>query len=422
MKFKKIKSCILSLMALSSLTISINANALDYGTAASIVYNWYVSVEGCQPTPADQSYWASGAVSGNWSSTVLVGAMNSAAVQNHDYKYKGCKCNYSGQSYWGLGYNASNYYFNTYSGSCIYIPPPPPPPVITTRNRTELKTLNCPSGFTGTMLALITYQDTYSDGRLKQTNVTSVVNNTNSCVAVANNDVVEVVTESSRQDACVAPKKATNGKNYDLYKKTTITTYVKNANGTQGSQIGTPSVYEFLAESNCQVDSTIPSSDDSQAVLPVAKQKTLISNLTIISSLVYSNDTFTSFVKNIKKENINSNEVYKLNIIIDDLNPNNFSSSKLSDFIVAYQSLLSGQPSNVKVFSIPQSLDKYIGQGDITADAIKIKKYNFKSAKIEGKNIILKYYQFGQNANVMPVEKSTTIPIFSNNVNISNMQ
>lgn len=421
MKFTKIiKKLTLPLMGLFLSISPIKSYALDYATASSVVRNWYISNEGCQPTPADINYWSNSAA--NWTTSVLLGSLNAAYIQNGDYRYKRCQCDYSGSSYWNLGYNASNYYFNTGIGACIYIPPTPPAPVITTRTRTELKTLNCPSGFTGTMIALITYQDTYSDGRLKQTNVTSIVNNTNSCVAVANNDVVEVITESSRQDVCFAPKKATNGKNYDLYKKTTITTYVKNANGTQGSQIGTPSVYEFLAESNCQVDSTIPSGDDSQAVLPVAKQKTLISNLTIMSSLIYSNDTFTNFIKNIKKENIKSNEVYKLNIIIDDLNPNNFSSSKLSDFIVAYQSLLSGQPSNVKMFSIPQSLDKYIGQGDITVENIKTKKYNFKSAKIEGKNIILKYYQFGNNSNVMPVEKSVTIPVFNNNVNISNIQ
>lgn len=421
MKFSQIiKTFTLPLMALFLSISPIKSYALDYATASSVTRSWYLSNEGCQPTAADINYWSNSAAS--WTTSVLLGSLNAAYIQNGDYRYKRCQCDYSGVSYWNLGYNATSYYFNTAIGSCVYIPPTPPAPVITTKTRTELKTLNCPSGFTGTMIALITYQDTYSDGKLKQTTVTSVVNNTNSCVAVVNNDVLEVITESSRQEVCVAPKKATNGKNYDLFKKTTITTYVKNANGTQGAQIGSPNVYEYLAESNCQVDSSIPSGDDSQVVLPVAKQKTLISNLTIISSLVYSNDTFTSFVKNIKKENIKSNEVYKLNIIIDDLNPNNFNSNKLSDFIVAYQSLLSGQASNVKVFSIPQSLEKYIGQGDITADTIKMKKYNFKSAKIEGQNIILKYYQFGQNANVMPVEKSAIIPVFNSSVNISNIQ
>jgi len=151
------------------------------------------------------------------------------------------------------------------------------------------------------------------------------------------------------------------------------------------------------------------------------KKMSMLSNITLTTNQISANDDFVNFLKNLKTSSWNTNENYNLNLVINDLNTNIYNINKVSTLIKTYSEILGNEKANIRIQSLPRTLDKYIGNGDITVKNIESNLYKFKSSELVDRNIVLKYFVLSDDKTQMPIEKTIIIKALNNNVDIQNI-
>lgn len=102
------------------------------------------------------------------------------------------------------------------------------------------------------------------------------------------------------------------------------------------------------------------------------KLEGLLSNNSLTTSSLTNTTKFKDFISTIDKTTIKG-DMYKLNLIVDDLNAKNYNVDNVSNTVAAFQKLNTGTTiTSVKVF-IPKSINQYVGRDSIASSNAKIK-------------------------------------------------
>lgn len=164
----------------------------------------------------------------------------------------------------------------------------------------------------------------------------------------------------------------------------TITSYRYVATDSKGVKTY-PNGTDFIEASNTCV-STGASLDDSNVVASTAKSKGLLANNTIKTSSLSTKTDLDTFIKTLDKSTMSTGETYKLYLIVDDLSTGKYNKANVVKTVNAFKSVTGQDP----IITVPQSLEKYIGNGGITASNYKNKV--FESAVLNDNNQVTVTY------------------------------
>lgn len=153
-----------------------------------------------------------------------------------------------------------------------------------------------------------------------------------------------------------------------------------------------PNGTDFIESSNTCV-SNGSSIDDSSNVSNDIKSKGLLANNTIKTSSLSTKTDLESFIKKLDKSTMNSDESYKLHLIVDDLSTGKYNIGNVTKTVDAFKSATGQDP----IVTIPRSLDKYIGNGGITSSNYKSKV--LESAVLEGNKVTVTYSEISTGLN-----------------------
>lgn len=183
-----------------------------------------------------------------------------------------------------------------------------------------------------------------------------------------------------------------------------ITSYLIKAESAQGT------VYPYgttpILESNTcvAVSTTVETPTESAKHL----QDTVLSNLSFTTTSISKSDLIINELNKINTSNLES-KGYVMNINADDLSVGAFDSTKISNLAKTFKTKVGSQTANIKLASVPHSLEKFIGQNGLTMDRIKSEKLSMTEAEINGGTVTVKYLSL---TNTKPVQSSFTVKVF----------
>jgi len=136
----------------------------------------------------------------------------------------------------------------------------------------------------------------------------------------------------------------------------------------------------------------------------------LLSNISVTSSSLQNGEAFSKYLSSLSASNWATSERHKLIVNIDDLSSGNYSASKVGVIISKFQSVVGAGNSDVEI-ALPMTIDKYIGNGEITAKAVKDKTVIMKDVSYREGNAKLSYMQFSKKSTEKPQTKEVMINV-----------
>lgn len=253
--------------------------------------------------------------------------------------------------------------------------------------------------YSGTVYKHGTYTTTYS-ATVKATDTKFQFEITNvdyeSCVA----QITDVIQETNEL-AC--PSGQTGS----------IQRYRVKATNSQGLEIFPYGEAWIVSNNNCasiQIDSQpMPNAD----TIPDG----LLSNISVTSSSLQNGEAFSNYLNSLSASNWATSERHKLIVTIDDLSSGKYSASKVGAVISKFQSVVGAGNSDIEI-ALPRTIDKYTGNGDITAKAVKDKTVMMKDVSFEGGDVILTYMQLGKKTIEKPQLKEIVINVIPKNLSL----
>jgi hypothetical protein len=245
------------------------------------------------------------------------------------------------------------------------------------------------SDYTGEVVESGTKVYTYSSVT-KQTTTTFVSNTPPSYNSTCKSTVSDIVTETDTK-ACPAGFSGT------------ITSYRYVATDSKGVKTY-PNGTNFIESSNTCV-SNGASIDDSSNVSNATKSKGLLANNTIKTSSLSTRTDLESFINTLDKTTMDKDSSYKLHLIADDLSVGKYNKSNVTKTVNAFKSVTGQDP----IIVLPQSLDKYIGNGGITQSNYKNKV--LKSAILKGNTATITYSELSKGLSE-GAEKTFTVDLY----------
>jgi hypothetical protein len=243
------------------------------------------------------------------------------------------------------------------------------------------RTLSCSSvyggsesDYTGEVIETGTKVYSYSSVT-KQTTTSFVSNKQPSYSSTCKSSIKDVVIENSTK-AC--PSGYTG----------TVTSYRYVATDSKGIK-SYPNGVDFIESSNNCV-STGASIDDSGVISNAVKSKGLLANSTIKTSSLSTKTDLDTFIKTLDKTTVSKQETYKLHLIVDDLSTGKYNKANVIKTVTAFKSATGQEP----IITVPQNLDKYIGNGGITATNYKTKV--LKSAVLNNSQVTVTYSELSR--------------------------
>ncbi len=183
-----------------------------------------------------------------------------------------------------------------------------------------------------------------------------------------------------------------------------ITKYLVKAESAQGT------VYPYgttpILESNTCV--AVSTTAETPAEPTKHLQDTVLSNLSFTTTSISKSDLIINELNKINTSKLES-KGYVMNINADDLSVNAFDKNKITNLAKTFKTKLGSQSANVKLASVPNSLEKFIGQNGLTLDRIKNEKLSMTGAEIDGGTVTVKYLSL---TNTKPVQSSFTVKVF----------
>lgn len=154
---------------------------------------------------------------------------------------------------------------------------------------------------------------------------------------------------------------------------------------------------------------------------PVAPEKVtgLLGNMHFTSSRLMADDSFSTYLNNLAADGWAGKERHKLTISIDDLSNGSYDAKKISSIISKFQSVVGTGNADVKIV-LPRSIDKLVGNGNITAKASARKSLVLKSIRLVGTNAVVNYVELTSGKAVKaPTAKETKIQVLSSDVDLT---
>ncbi|WP_153050266.1 hypothetical protein [Pseudomonas sp. MF4836] len=182
-----------------------------------------------------------------------------------------------------------------------------------------------------------------------------------------------------------------------------ITSYLIKAEGANGS------VYPYGTTPILESNTCIASSTDTETPAEAAKQQnTVLSNLSFTTTSISKSDLIINELNKINTSNP-ERKSYIMNINADDLSVSAFDKNKITNLVKTFKTKLGSQSANVKLVSVPNNLEKYIGQNGLTMDKIKNEKLAMTGSTIDGGTVTVKYLSL---TNTKPAQSSFTVKVF----------
>lgn len=251
--------------------------------------------------------------------------------------------------------------------------------------------------YSGTVYKHGTYTTTYS-ATVKATDTKFQFEITNvdyeSCVA----QITDVIQETNEL-AC--PSGQTGS----------IQHYRVKATNSQGLEIFPYGEQWIVSNNNCASTQT-----DTQPIANAgAAPDGLLSNISVTSSSLQNGEAFSNYLNSLSASNWATSERHKLIVTIDDLSSGKYSASKVGAIISKFQSVVGAGNSDIEI-ALPRTIDKYTGNGDITAKAVKDKTVMMKDVSFEGGDVILTYMQLSKKTIEKPQSKEIVINVIPKNL------
>ncbi|MQT48382.1 hypothetical protein GHO40_16885 [Pseudomonas helleri] len=143
----------------------------------------------------------------------------------------------------------------------------------------------------------------------------------------------------------------------------------------------------------------------------------LLKNISVTSSSLQVAEAFSKYLNSLSASDWATNERHKLIVNIDDLSNGKYSASKVGAVISKFQSVVGAGNSDIEI-ALPRTIDKYTGNGDITAKAVNEKTVVFKDISYEGGDARLIYMQLSKKATEIPQSKEILINVIPRNFNL----
>ena len=246
--------------------------------------------------------------------------------------------------------------------------------------------------YSGTVYKHGTYTTTYSS-TAKATDTKFHFESTNvdseSCVA----QITDVIQET---DELACPAGQTGS----------IQRYKIKATNSQG-QISYPYGNQWVVSNNNCASIQV---DNQPTVKADTAPDGLLSNISVTSSSLQNGEAFSNYLNSLSASNWATSERHKLIVNIDDLSSGNYSASKVGVIISKFQSVVGAGNSDVEI-ALPMTIDKYIGNGEITAKAVKDKTVIMKDVSYREGNAKLSYMQFSKKSTEKPQTKEVMINV-----------
>lgn len=183
-----------------------------------------------------------------------------------------------------------------------------------------------------------------------------------------------------------------------------ITKYLVKAENASGT------VYPYgtipILESNTCTAVSI--SDEINAPSTEHLQDSVLSNLSFTTTSISKSDLIIDQLNKIDTSKLEG-KAYIMNVSADNLSAGAFDSTKISNLVKTFKTKLGTQSTSVKLTSAPVTLDKYIGQDDLTQSRIAKEKLALSGTSIDKGTVTVKYVSL---AKPNPAHYSFTVKVF----------
>ena len=324
---------------------------------------------------------------------------------------------------------------------------------------TEYRSVSCPEGQTGAIQQKRTY-DVWTDDSTK--NISGWSDASNTCAVVPTQDTE--IKDGMEEVSCDSYYGAVTGSytgsvyNYGEYvssynsgsMNTNTVFNIKSVDATsctatisdlsieykagicEPGETGSKNYYRYKAiNSKSEVtypygdweilDNTCAAQGAVENATPVAPEKVtgLLGNMHFTSLRLMSDDSFSTYLNNLAADGWTGKERHKLTINIDDLSNGSYDAKKISSIISKFQSVVGAGNTDVKIV-LPRSIDKLVGNGNITAKASASKTLVLKNIRLVGTNAVVNYVELTSGKAVgAPTAKETKIQVLSSDVDLT---
>lgn len=387
---------------------------------------------------------------GGWRTTCTkttscpAGQIGSITLQTSFQNSQGAKCD-SPSIYWGSAKVISN--------TCVISGP------AYKSTTTEYRTVSCPEGQIGAIQQKRTY-DVWTDGSTK--NISGWSDTSNTCAVVPTQDTE--VKDGMEEVSCDSYYGAVAGSytgsvyNYGEYvssynsasMKTNTVFNIKSVDATsctatisdlsieykagicEPGETGSKNYYRYKAiNSKSEVtypfgdweilDNTCAAQGAVDNATPVAPEKVtgLLGNMHFTSSRLMTDDSFSTYLNNLAADGWTGKERHKLTISIDDLSNGSYDAKKISSIVNKFQSVVGAGNADVKIV-LPRSIDKLVGNGNITAKASASKSLALKNIRLVGTNAVVNYVELTIGKAVKaPTAKEIKIQVLASDIDLA---
>lgn len=182
-----------------------------------------------------------------------------------------------------------------------------------------------------------------------------------------------------------------------------ITKYLVKAESTTGT------VYPYgttpILDSNTCIAVSV--SDEINAPSTEHLQDSVLSNLSFTTTSISKSDLIIDQLNKIDTSKLEG-KAYVMNINADNLSAEAFDKNKITNLVKTFKSKL-GQSANVKISSVPVTLDKYINQDGLTQSRIRLERLSLSGTSVNNGTVTVKYVSLAKST---PQHFSFTVKVF----------
>ncbi|CAM4113225.1 hypothetical protein SAMN05216475_4770 [Pseudomonas synxantha] len=182
-----------------------------------------------------------------------------------------------------------------------------------------------------------------------------------------------------------------------------ITKYLVKAESTTGTvyPYGTTPI---LDSNTCTAVSV---SDEINAPSTEHLQDSVLSNLSFTTTSISKSDLIIDQLNKIDTSKLEG-KAYVMNINADNLSAEAFDKNKITNLVKTFKTKL-GQSANVKISSVPVTLDKYINQDGLTQSRIRLERLSLSGTSVNNGTVTVKYVSLAKST---PQHFSFTVKVF----------
>ena len=136
-------------------------------------------------------------------------------------------------------------------------------------------------------------------------------------------------------------------------------------------------------------------------------QDSVLSNLSFTTTSISKSDLIIDQLNKIDTSKLEG-KAYIMNINADNLSEGAFDKNKITNLVKTFKTKL-GQSANVKLSSVPVTLDKYINQDGLTQSRIRLERLSLSGTSVNNGTVTVKYVSLSKST---PEHFSFTVKVF----------